>query len=284
MEDFLLFRSSRIHYNHWGTGTRLLFGFHGYGESAASFTFLGEALEGAPGEAPAGDYTLIAIDLPFHGETEWKEGLFFDPLWLPAILTEIATRFPGRLADWWLLGYSMGGRIALQLLGDSPSNIQKMLLLAPDGLKVNLWYWIATRTRAGNALFRWTMRWPGWLFLMLRLGNTLHLVNPSIYKFTVHYIDDDRVRQDLYIRWTTMRGFRPRLSTLAEIIRSKQLPVTLIFGRYDRIISWERGEQFRKKGIAATCNLILLPAGHQLLKAQYLDVLLAGFTAEEEHD
>jgi pimeloyl-ACP methyl ester carboxylesterase len=280
MEDFLLFRSSRIHYYCWGSGPRLLFGFHGYGESAASFAFLGDAL----GEAPGRYYTLVAIDLPFHGETDWKEGLFFDPLWLPGLLTEIATRLPGRLADWWLLGYSMGGRIALQLLGDSPSNIQKIVLLAPDGLKVNLWYWIATRTRAGNTLFRWTMQRPGWLFLMLRLGNALHLVNPSIYKFAVHYIDDDRVRQDLYTRWTTMRGFRPRLSVLAEIIRSRQLRVTLIFGRYDRIIRWERGEQFRKKGIADTCSLILLLAGHQLLRAQYLGDLLAELTEEKEHD
>ncbi len=267
-------RNSRIFYRCWGTGPRLVFAFHGYGESSAAFTLLGESI--------GADFTLVAIDLPFHGETDWKEGLSFDPLWLPGLLGEIAARLPGRMADWWLLGYSMGGRIALQLLGDSPSNVQKMILLAPDGLKVNLWYWIATRTRAGNTLFRWTMRRPGWLFLMLRLGNALHLVNPSIYKFTVHYIDDDRVRQDLYTRWTTMRGFRPRLPMLAKIIRSRQLRVTLIFGRYDRIIRWERGEQFRKMGIAATCSLILLPTGHQLLRAQYLDVLLAELT--EEHD
>jgi pimeloyl-ACP methyl ester carboxylesterase len=267
-------RNSRIHYRCWGTGPRLVFAFHGYGESSAAFTFLGEAL--------GKDYTLVAIDLPFHGETDWKEGLFFDPLWLPGLLTEIAVGLPERLADWWLLGYSMGGRIALQLLGDSPSNIQKIVLLAPDGLKVNVWYWIATRTRAGNTLFRWTMRRPGWLFLMLRLGNALRLVNPSIYKFTVHYINDNRVRQDLYTRWTTMRGFRPSLSVLAEIIRSRKLRVALIFGRYDRIIRWERGEQLRKKGIAGTCSLILLPTGHQLLRPQYLDVLLAELT--EEHD
>jgi pimeloyl-ACP methyl ester carboxylesterase len=267
-------RNSRIHYRCWGTGPRLVFAFHGYGESSAAFTFLGEAI--------GADLTLVAIDLPFHGQTEWVEGLAFDPLWLPGLLTGIAAGLPGRLADWWLLGYSMGGRIALQLLGDSPSNIQKMVLLATDGLQVNPWYWIATRTRAGNTLFRWTMRRPGWLFLMLRLGNALHLVNPSIYKFAVHYIDDDRVRQDLYTRWTTMRGFRPRLSVLAEIIRSRQIPVTLIFGRHDRIIRWERGEQFRKKGIAATCSLILLPTGHQLLRAQYLGDLLAELTEEQD--
>jgi len=262
---FIDYRASRIHYRCWGTGARLLFGFHGYGESAESFAFLGEA--------PGIDVTLVAIDLPFHGQTEWKEGLFFDPEQLIFILMEIASRMPGRLSGWWLIGYSMGGRIALQLVENNPDNIEKLVLLAPDGLNVNPWYWLATHTKIGNHLFRWTMRWPAWFFLLLRLGNALKLVNPSIYKFTLHYIHDQQVRQDLYIRWTTMRGFRPHPPIILEIIRNKRIPVSLIFGRHDRIIRWERGEKFRTKGIADICTLILLPTGHQLLRVQYLDIL-----------
>lgn len=258
---------SRIHYYSWGKGSRLLFCFHGYGESGESFAFLGAAL----GE----DYTIVAIDLPFHGLTEWKEGLFFDPQQLPVLLQGIAARLPGRSAAWRLLGYSMGGRIALQLLESSPEIIEKMVLLAPDGLVVNPWYWLATQTRAGNRLFRRTMQRPGWFFLLLRLGNAFRLVNPSVYKFTVNYINDDRVRQDLYTRWTTMRGFRPHLSAIRDLIRARRLPVVLIYGRYDRIIRWERGERFRKKGIAAYCRLILISTGHQLLRTQYLDVILS---------
>jgi pimeloyl-ACP methyl ester carboxylesterase len=272
MDDFLSFRSSRIHYCCWGAGPKLLFGFHGYGESAASFAFLGEALNP--------DFTLVAIDLPFHGQTEWKEGLFLDPQQLSGFMREIAARLPGRTRAWGLIGYSMGGRVALQLLENNPEAIEKMVLLAPDGLKVNLWHWLATRTVLGNQLFRWTMRWPAWFFFLLRLSNALRLVNPSVYKFAVHYIHDDAVRQDLYTRWTTMRGFRPHLSIIAESIRRRQLPVTLVYGRYDRIIRWERAEKFRKRGVAATCRLILLDTGHQLLRPQYLDVLLSLFPAQ----
>lgn len=269
MDDFLPFRSSRIHYCCWGAGPRLLFAFHGYGESASSFGFLGEAL--------GPDFTLVAIDLPFHGQTEWKEGLFFDPEQLFGFMQEIAARLPGRTGAWSLIGYSMGGRVALQLLESNPAAIEKLVLLAPDGLKVNLWYWLATRTVLGNHLFRWTMRWPAWFFLLLRLSNFLRLVNPSVYKFAVHYINDDIVRKDLYIRWTTMRGFRPHLSIIAEIIRSRQLPVSLVYGRYDRIIRWERAEKFRKRGIAAICPLILLDTGHQLLRPAWLDTFLSLF-------
>jgi pimeloyl-ACP methyl ester carboxylesterase len=266
---FLPYRSSRLHYSIWGNGPRLLFAFHGYGESAASFAFIGDALDP--------NFTLVAIDLPFHGRTEWKEGLSFTPGQLYEVMQEIAARHATALSPvppWRLIGYSMGGRIALQLLEIHPNAFERLILLAPDGLRVNFFYWIATRTAAGNFLFRQTMRRPGWLFLLLRLCHSLRLVNPSIYKFAVHYIDDRQVRQDLFTRWTVMRKFRPDPALAAATIRRQQLPVILVYGRYDRIIRWERGEKFRNRGISDLCHLILLDTGHQLLRPSFLPDLL----------
>jgi pimeloyl-ACP methyl ester carboxylesterase len=175
---------------------------------------------------------------------------------------------------WGLIGYSMGGRIVLQLAENHPGSIDKLILLAPDGLKVNIWYWVATRTRVGNLIFRWTMRRPGWLFALLRLSHALRLVNPSIYKFAVHYIDDKKVRYELYTRWTVTRKFRPRPGVIAANIRDREIPVRLIYGQYDRIIRWERGERFRRRGIEACCRLDLLDTGHQLLRPQFLPLYL----------
>jgi len=262
---FISFRSSHIHYLSWGTGERILFAFHGYGESAESFAFLAEAL--------GGDFTIIAMDMPFHGETDWKEGgLFFDPRDLPALLEEIAAELPGRQQRWWLMGYSMGGRIALQLLDLVASRIERLVLLAPDGLVVNPWYWLATRTVVGNRLFRWTMKRPGWLFFLLRTGNRLGLVNPSLFKFAAHYIDDDTVRQLLYTRWTVMRGFRPRLGRIAGFIRERRIPVLLLYGRFDRIILSKRGERFQRR-IQPFGRLTVLPAGHAILHPKFMEVI-----------
>ena len=226
-------------------------------------------MEGALGS----DFTIIAPDLPFHGETEWKEDrLFFDPHDFLALLEEIAREFPGREAGWWLLGYSMGGRVALQLLELVPQRVQRLVMLAPDGLKVNPWYWLGTQSGAGNHLFRWTMKKPGWLFFLLRTGNKLRLVNPSLYKFSAHYINDYRLRQELYTRWTTMRGFRPQLGVIAGFIREQQIPVVLLYGLYDRIIPSGRGERFCRR-TAPYCRLTVLPAGHQLLQPKFMEVI-----------
>ena len=263
-EHFITFQQSRFHYSIWGTGERILFAFHGYGESGNTFGFLEDIL--------GRDFTLVAIDLPFHGETEWQERLYLAPADLLTVLEEIALGLPGRSPGWWLLGYSMGGRVALQLLQLAPARIRRTVLLATDGLQMNPWYWLATQTSAGNRLFRWTMRRPAWLFFLLRTGHTLRLVNPSIYKFTAHYVDDQRVRERLYARWTTMRGFKPDLKVIGGFIRKHQIPVRLLYGSYDRIIRWERGERFCRPN-AAFCELILLQAGHQLLQAKFVEVI-----------
>jgi len=290
--QFITFRSSRIHYQSWGSGTRLLFAFHGYGESAASFAFLESAL--------GRGFTIIAVDMPFHGRTEWNEELVFHPGDLLALMTDITGGFthrtpvssdlasaspdhaptssshtsasPDRTPQWDLLGYSMGGRVALQLLELAPQRIGRLVLVAPDGLFVSPWYALATRTVAGNRFFRWTMKKPAWLFLLMRTGNRLGLVNPSLFKFAAHYIDDDAVRDALYTRWTVMREFRPRLRRIAAAIRDRQIPVVLFYGSYDRIIRSQRAEPFLRH-ITPYGRLELLPAGHALLQPKFMEVI-----------
>jgi pimeloyl-ACP methyl ester carboxylesterase len=93
---FVSLGSSRVHYTCWGTGPRVLFAFHGYGESGASFDFLAGALGGA--------FTVVAIDLPFHGATVWREGLFLAPADLLAVMDTIAAGLAGKEDGWWLMG------------------------------------------------------------------------------------------------------------------------------------------------------------------------------------
>jgi pimeloyl-ACP methyl ester carboxylesterase len=262
---YLPIGDSLIHYSFFGTGRQLLFCFHGYGESSDSFGFLDEAL--------AQQFTVVAIDLPFHGQTEWREPGPLEPRRLLAALEIVAAGFPGLSTGWSLLGYSMGGRIALQLVELAPEKIRGVVLLAPDGLRVNPWYWLASQTKSGNRLFRWTVQHPGWLFFVLRAGNFLKLVNPSVFKFTSHYIGDEKARQQLYARWTAMSAFRPGLQAIAALIVRDRIPVQLFYGSYDRIIRWERGERFRRS-CAPYCQLTLLSAGHQLLQPKFMELIV----------
>jgi pimeloyl-ACP methyl ester carboxylesterase len=263
--DLISYRSSKVHYCWFGGGQKILLCFHGYGESEQTFHFLEKYI--------SAEYTLFAIDLPFHGKTQWQEGLRFAATDLLAIIEALCAKHKLQLDQFTLLGYSMGGRVALQLLQVIPDKIEKTVLLAPDGLKVNFWYWLATQTYIGNRLFGFTMKHPAWFFSLLQAGNRLKLINQSVLKFTRYYIHDITVRRQLYERWTGMRAIKPDLAFVKKLIRAHRLPVRLLYGQYDRIIRHERGEKFRK-GIESFCTLHIIQTGHQVLQEKHANQII----------
>ena len=61
------YRNSTIGYYRFGMGPKPVVCFHGYGEERTIFGFLGKYA--------GNQYTFYSIDLPFHGKTDWKDGL-----------------------------------------------------------------------------------------------------------------------------------------------------------------------------------------------------------------
>jgi pimeloyl-ACP methyl ester carboxylesterase len=261
------FQSSRIHFVYAGCGNAVIICFHGYGDSSDSFKFLSRHL-------PAEEFTIIAIDLPFHGDTEWNEDLNFSVTDLKNIVASILEQrnipINQKIV---LLGFSLGGRICLSLYQVMPEKIERIVLLAPDGLKVNFWYWLPTQTSLGNKFFAFTMKRPGWFLGLLKLLNKLKMVNASIFKFVHYHIDDAQVRNDLYRRWTVLRKLKPDLVQTKSFISKYHTQLRLIYGKHDRIILSVRGEIFRK-GIEDFCSLAVINSGHQVLQEKHIQEIL----------
>ncbi|WEK36747.1 MAG: alpha/beta hydrolase [Candidatus Pseudobacter hemicellulosilyticus] len=256
----LIFRHSTIHYSYGGNGQELLLCLHGYGESAHTFHFLQPHLQDR--------YQLVAIDLPFHGHTVWNEQAPLTVADLFILIEAIFKELGHAGKPFTLLGFSMGGRIALGLTEYAPATVKKLVLLAPDGLKVNFWYWLATQTRIGSRLFYYTMKHPGWFFSIMTLAHRFGWVNPSALKFARHYIQDQDRRMELYQRWMAFRKIRPQLGRIKSLVRQHQLPVRLLYGGFDRIIVSSRGALFRKH-IEEHCSITIIKAGHQVLQDKY---------------
>jgi pimeloyl-ACP methyl ester carboxylesterase len=259
---YIDYKNSRIHYLRMGDGVDYLFCFHGYGETADSFKLLEPAL--------GKRFTIIAIDFPFHGKTEWNEGLLFTPEDLIFIIQQLKPASN----PMQLLGYSMGGRIAMQLLQLIPEQVTKMVLVAPDGLHKNKWQWIATRTRVGNRLFHYFMLHPGAVLGLMDAGAKLGLYSKSLHKFVHYYLDDPEQRLTLYRRWTTMRKFRPDTDLLRSIIIKNKIPVRLLFGKHDHVILAKHGIAFSKNS-EGLIEVKEIEAGHQLLKEKYAGEIIA---------
>ncbi len=265
----LNYRNSIIRYYCFGTGPTQAICLHGYGEDASIYEFFAQYA--------GNQYTFYSIDLPFHGKTEWNDGLTFTPTDLREIIEGIMLQENNQPKPkdnkLVIIGFSLGGRIALSLYQVMPEKIEKLVLLAPDGLKVNTWYWLATQTWLGNKFFALTMRKPGWFFGLLKLMNRLKLVNASIFKFASYYIGNAEVRRLLYARWTTLRKLKPALHRIKKQIKEHKTPVRLVYGMHDRIILSSVGKKFQQ-GIEEHCTLSVIHSGHQVLHEKHIEEIL----------
>jgi len=272
---FITYKTSSIHYRLYGNGGKVVFCFHGYGEDSKSFACLAEKL--------GRDHTLVAMDMPFHGETDWHEGLTFQPGELIAIMRQILQTlqpvnqstdqpFSQQIN---LLGFSMGGRIALQLMQLIPGNIERAVLVAPDGLHKNPWYRFSTQTYIGNKIFKRVMYKPDRIFWLLDTGGKLKLAHPSVIKVAHYYLDDAQERIKLYCRWTTLRKFKPNLPLIKRLIAQYGIPVRFLFGRYDGIIVSEKANIF--KADTSNVQVHIIEAGHRLMQEKYSDEIVKLF-------
>ncbi|HRO45315.1 alpha/beta hydrolase [Agriterribacter sp.] len=237
----------------WGTGKKILLCFHGFGETAGSFMSLARQIENS--------YTIIAVDLPLHGKTIWKDGLPCTAADIINIIDNIPVLHEQHFS---LAGYSMGGRVALSVYERIPQRIVQLVLLAPDGLKMNCWYRLATQTIWGNRLFKYFMEKPGIFFTITKMLKSTGMINTGVYNYVHRYLNQKDKRTQLYTIWTTMRKLKPGIKMIKTLIPKNNTPVLLIYGRYDRIIRYTTGSDF-KKGLNDYCALHIISCGHRIL-------------------
>jgi pimeloyl-ACP methyl ester carboxylesterase len=253
---YLTYGQSRFHGISEGSGQQLLICLHGFGESALHFKCLAPAL---------GDiYTIIALDMPLHGKTEWNEGRDFSKDDLPALITQLLQLHDRQ--QFSLMGYSMGGRLALCVIEKMGAQVKELILLAPDGLKNNPWHLFVTQTSWGNKIFKYNTYHPNLFFRLLILWRKLGLLNLSVYKFAFHSMDTLEKRRRVYEVWTCMRHMMPDKQRCKQLLAQHRIKTLLIFGKYDRVIPPVLASRFVNDQLLS--KVIVLEKGHQLLSEQ----------------
>ena len=254
----LTYNNSSIDYQCFGEGTPVVC-LHGFGLDSNYFSHLPDFIP---------NHCFIAFDLPFHGSTNWNEGIFCYPEQLRDIILscpEIGQK------PFILLGYSIGGRLALSILPYFAERITRLVLLAPDGFYVHPAYWFATHTKFGNNLLKRVTSNPKRFLELLNFTQSKSLLPKSSLKFTKSVLENNNLRQTLYNAWTGFSRFKPDIEKLIQLINEKRLLVFLVYGKYDSTIKMAPGRVFHQK--ISTSKWIELETGHQLLhvkNASYL--------------
>lgn len=140
--EHVLLRERRYRIRIWGDDDAPAFFFlHGWGDVAASFQFVVDAL--------AGQWRVIAPDWRGFGESQWNDGAYWFPDYiadLDALLEHYSPGAPARLA-----GHSMGGNVAGLYAGIRPERVARfanlegfgLWVVAPDEAPARLAGWLA---------------------------------------------------------------------------------------------------------------------------------------------
>lgn len=239
-----------LHYAVLGTGKKLLFAFHGYANTAALFDSVVQE-----------DCTVLSFDLPYQGKSKWVEDQLVRPEDLVQMLQLLMKQYD--VAQCSLLGFSLGARYCLTLLAYMPDQIERIVLVAPDGIRRNYLYQFLTSTYLGNILFRhFVDHGSGYLRLFAALQQ-LGLIPRERYLFAMQNVRHQTARRLLYQIWMSTRLLQPNLRQLQS--QQSELPVSihLFMGRYDAVIPLVNGIRFKR--LMPCVQLHVFEKGHKLI-------------------
>ncbi|MBC7389554.1 MAG: alpha/beta hydrolase [Opitutaceae bacterium] len=253
--------SSTLSYSVFGTGEKVLLVFHGYGHTHKNMKGIEESL--------SEEYKIFSFDLFFHGFSEWNydDSMLTKDHWssiLNAFLTE------NNIGKFSLLGFSLGGKVALSITEIMPYRIEKLFLIAPDGLKHNIWYDLAT-SKVLKSIFKLTIIKPQIFETAVKVLNKLKLLDKSTLRFSSTQMNSKEKRRRVYFSWTVYKGLTPDIEKITEFLNRNKNQVVLYLGKYDRIIKPETVLAFTSK--LKFCKVHQLNSGHNNLLDEVSNLL-----------
>jgi pimeloyl-ACP methyl ester carboxylesterase len=210
-----------------GHGEKPLLIFHGFGQSKQSFSELSGAL--------SEKYTVYMFDLFFHGNSGWDYGE--QPLekdFWKKILGQFLAKH--QLNSFSVLGFSIGGKFALASLESFPDRVDNLFLLAPDGIIISPWYWLATYPIVFRKLFKSMITMSGRFQHIANLAYKSGLINGGMLRFVEAQMSTEEKRKQVYLSWVVFRHLKFKMNTIASIINSKNINLTVVVGKHDRIV------------------------------------------------
>lgn len=248
-----------VSYHQYGNGPHLWLAFHGFAQDGSVFAALAPYLPK--------DVCLIALDLPWHGASDWKKDHFS--------LTDIQEAIQLLLAEkqqmrYNALGFSFGARLCLALAKLEAPRWERLVLLAPDGLPRRGWYTffdqlpLVLKKQVGRLFDRSD--------LLLRWANKLYewkCLDAFSLKFMRQHLQTEFSRKRLKGIWLSAAAFPSLHSSCSFLSTKPELSQQLITGERDAVIPSASFAHLAQQIPNLQWNSIA-EAGHDLFHADVL--------------
>lgn len=225
--------------------------FHGFGQQSTDLLPLGAAI--------ADEYTMYSFDLFYHGESYWNDGSqpIDKAFWKDFILEFTATN---DIHNFSVCGFSLGGKFALATLEAVPERIEKIILMAPDGIKTNFWYSLATYPIFLKRYFQSMIVRPNRFLKLVRFLEKAGLVEKSMARIASSQMATIKKRRRVYYAWVVFKELSFDIKKICRLINKFDIEVYLFLGKYDKIIT-RRGMRTLLKHLKRY-KLEILTCGH----------------------
>jgi len=268
IKDYLSFRNSKVHYVSFGEGEELLICFHGFGDRANMFTALRPSLSSR--------FKVYAIDLPFHGQTEWTQDRFHKQDIITLIQLILKKESKQKFS---LMGFSYGGRVVQSLLKDFEGQLNNIFLLAPDGIKTKWMFNTYLVPQWFRYVIRRALKNPEWLIKTLGGLRKVGLISKFVHDFGVNHIITKDRRDRIFCFWLSLNDFKLQKKKVKQQLKEMKIPIYLFFGKRDEVIPVSAGK-WLADGLP-NAQLFLLEEGHLLVDRE-LDGLLNRLLSQQK--
>jgi pimeloyl-ACP methyl ester carboxylesterase len=252
--NYLEYKKALIHYAEYGSGEKVLVCFHGFGQSNEHFKKLEEVFKE--------EYKIYSLDLFYHGKSFWHEN--DNPLtkefWREMIQYFLREKKIDRFS---LLGFSMGGKFALATLECCFANTDKLILIAPDGIKTNFWYSLATYPGWIQKSFRSMVVKPNNYIRLVKILRFFRIVDKGILRFASTQMLTTKQRRRVYYSWVVFKELKFDMKEIASILNGNHIKLELFLGEYDKIITQKNMKSLLNKLNDYQINV--LSSGHSTL-------------------
>jgi pimeloyl-ACP methyl ester carboxylesterase len=255
-----------LEYEVYGSGKKVMLAFHGFGNQASDF----KILETSVGRT----HRIIAFNLPFHGASRFhvnRKNQSPSKKEFKIIFQKFLEK--NNIDHFSVMGFSLGGKIALQLTEFFPDKIDLVLLFAPDGLMHTGLIEFAAGNPLGRIFFKRIVHDPSGFLKLLQFVQRSGIIDKKLIDFVEYSLRCSVRRQQLWNVWNCFRHIHPDITEIQKLMNKNSITIHLFFGRYDNVIPPSAGKSFAKK-LKQQNTIHILDTGHHMLTKKLNDYLL----------
>ncbi|MDN3588945.1 alpha/beta hydrolase [Pedobacter aquatilis] len=258
---------AHLNYYKFGSGTKVMLCFHGYGMHGKQFKMLEENL--------GSEYTFYGLDLFFHKETRLKSNdlASIKKGISKAMLAKFISDFckNQQIDKFSVIGYSMGTHYAVALTEILYNRIDNFIIIAPAALKPGKLVEFFSKNKIGNKILEKLILSEKALINLLKLSKRFNFVDDVGYNILLKEINTPDLRLSLYASFTYLRFLDTDKNQLLQVLKSYPINAIFISGSRDKMYPPAIAQIFCKD--LPNAQLIVLNENHEMLNQSFVEEL-----------